>query len=165
MGLTVRRAVKEEGGRIAELAVKLARQHEAYDERRFAHLYDAADAESYYASRNETTDEAVLVAELDGEIVGFAYVGYEAVNYPSLLKNAAWLHDLYIEERARKTGAGKLLIENCVEVARELGADKLMLSVAAKNEPAHEFFERRGFRETMVEMMLDLTDNTQDLIF
>ena len=42
-----------------------------------------------------------VVAELDGEIVGFAYVQYEAKNYPNLLETAAWLHDIYVDEAAR----------------------------------------------------------------
>ena len=79
------------------------------------------------------------------------------MDYSNLLENAAWLHDIYIEDAARAQQAGKLLIEKSIEVAREMGADKLMLSVAAKNEFARKFFERRGFRETMVEMMFDLT--------
>ena len=49
------------------------------------------------------------------------------------------------------------MIEKSIEAAKSLGADKLMLSVAAKNEYAREFFERNGFKTTMVEMMLDLT--------
>ncbi len=155
--VTIRRATEKDGRRVAELAVKLARQHEDYDPQRFARLYEAADAEWYYGSRNETTDETVLVAEIDNEIVGFAYVQYEAKNYPALLENAAWLHDIYVDESTRTAGVGRLLIEKAVAAARAFGADKLMLSVAAKNAVARGFFERRGFRETMIEMMLDLT--------
>ena len=76
-----------------------------------------------------------------------------------MLENAAWLHDLYVDETARGHGAGKLLIEKSIEIAKGFGADKLMLSVAARNEYAKEFFERQGFRTTMVEMMLNLTEN------
>lgn len=159
MTVTVRRAVKEDARRVAELAVKLARQHENYDARRFARLYDEADAERYYGSRHQTTDEVVLVAEIDDRIIGFAYIQYEEKDYPNLLETAAWLHDIYIEETARAQNAGKLLIENSIRTARDLGADKLMLSVAAKNTYARQFFERQRFRETMVEMMLDLTDS------
>lgn len=156
MPLSIRRATNHDARRVAELAVKLARQHENYDARRFARLYDERDAERYYGSRHETADEVVLIAEIDNQIVGFAYLQYEAKDYPNLLETAAWLHDIYIEESARKSGAGKLLIEKSVEAAREFGADKLMLSVAAKNSLAREFFVGQGFRETMIEMMLDL---------
>lgn len=156
MSVTVRRATREDGKRVAELAVKLARQHENYDSRRFARLYDESDAQWYYGSRHETTDETVLVAEIDNEIVGFAYIQYEAKDYPNLLENAAWLHDIYIDDTSRGKNVGKLLIEKSIEAAKEFGADKLMLSVAAKNEFAKSFFERNGFRAKMVEMMLEI---------
>lgn len=156
MAVTIRRATKKDAGRVAELAVKLARQHEDYDARRFARLYDERDAEWYYGSRDETTDETVLVAEIDNEIIGFAYLEYEAKDYPNLLETAAWLHDIYIEKSARAAGVGKLLIEKSIEAAKDFGADKLMLAVAAKNSAAQNFFENQGFRPTMIEMMLDL---------
>ena len=156
MAVTVRHATKADARRVAELAVRLVVQHENYDSRRFSRLYDEAQAEWYYANQTDAADAAVLVAEIENEIVGFAYVQYEAKNYPELLETAAWLHDIYIEETARGKNAGKLLIEKSIEIARELGADKLMLSVAAKNEIGGAFFEHRGFRATMIEMMLDL---------
>ena len=156
MAVTVRRALKEEGRRVAELAVKLARQHEAYDPRRFARLYTEADAEWYYGSRNESENEAVLVAEIENEIVGYAYLQYEAVNYPGLFKNAVYFHDIYVEESARGTGAGQALMDAAIKKAKEFGAGILVLSVAAKNEHAQAFFERNGLRTTMFEMTLNL---------
>jgi ribosomal protein S18 acetylase RimI-like enzyme len=159
MAVTVRRAGREDARAVAEMAIKLARQHQDYDSRRFSQLATVEQAEWFYGSQTKAENAAVLVAELDGEVIGFAYIQYEAKDYANLLETAAWLHDIYIDERARELSAGKLLIEKSIEVARELGADKLMLSVAAKNEIAQSFFERNGFRETMVEMMLDLTGN------
>jgi len=156
MAVTIRRARKEDGRRVAELAVKLARQHEAYDERRFARLYTEADAEWYYGSRNESENEAVLVAEIDNKIVGYAYIQYEAVNYPGLFKNAVFFHDIYVDEAARGTGAGQSLMNATIKTAKEFGADLLVLSVAAKNEHAKAFFERNGLRTTMFEMTLNL---------
>lgn len=157
MPVKVRRARLEDARTIAELAIKLVVQHQNYDSRRFSQLASVEQAEWYYGSQTEVADAAVLVAELENEIVGFAYIQFEAKDYANLLETAAWLHDIYISEAARGKNAGKLLIERSIEAAKELGADKLMLSVAAKNEFAKEFFERNGFKETMVEMMLDLT--------
>jgi len=159
MSVKVRRARLEDARTIAELAIKLVVQHQNYDSRRFSRLASVEQAEWYYGSQTNVKDAAVLVAELEDEIVGFAYIQYEAKDYANLLETAAWLHDIYIAETARGQNAGKLLIEGSIEAAKELGADKLMLSVAAKNEFAKEFFERNGFKETMVEMMLDLTNS------
>jgi len=159
MSVIVRRATRKDARTVAEMAIKLAQQHVGYDSQRFSELAPLEQAESYYGSQTETGDATVLVAELDGKIVGFAYIQYEAKDYANLLETAAWLHDIYIAEAARGQNAGKLLIEKSIEAAQKLGADKLMLSVAAKNEFAKEFFERNGFKETMVEMMLDLTNS------
>jgi GNAT superfamily N-acetyltransferase len=158
MPVTVRRAVLDDARAVAELAIKLVVQHRNYDPHRFSMLATREQAEWYYGSQTETADAAVLVAELENEVVGFAYLQYEAKDYANLIETAVWLHDIYIEETARTSGAGKLLIESSIEVAKELGADKLMLSVAAQNEFARGFFERRGFRATMIEMMLDLSE-------
>jgi GNAT superfamily N-acetyltransferase len=162
MGLTVRRAGRQDARRVAEFAIKLFAQHRAYDARRFADISSIEGAEHFYGGQTEASEAAVLVAEIENKIVGFAYLQYEATDYANLLENAVWLHDIYLDERARGAGAGKLLIENSIETARELGADKLMLSVAAKNTAARDFFERRGFHETMIEMMLDLTGKIEN---
>ncbi len=156
MAVIVRRARLEDARRVAEMAIKLAEQHHNYDSRRFSELAPLEQAEQYYGSQTETTDATILVAELDGKIVGFTFIQYEAKDYANLLEKAAWLHDIYIEETARGQNAGNLLIESSIAAAKELGADKLMLSVAAKNEFAKSFFESKGFRTTMVELMLEI---------
>ena len=158
MAVMVRRAKTEDARTIAEFAHKLFAQHERYDPRRFSQIANKAQMAAFYGSQTNARNAAVLVAELEEKVVGFAYVQYETINYAGLLKNAAWIHDLYVDETARGHSVGKFLIEKSIEIAREFGADKLMLSVAARNETAREFFERRGFRTTMVEMMLDLTE-------
>jgi ribosomal protein S18 acetylase RimI-like enzyme len=158
MAVTVRRAVLQDARTIAEYAIKLVVQHQDYDSRRFSRLSTVEQAEWFYGKQTKVNDAAVLVAEIEGVIIGFAYLQFEAKDYANLLENAALLHDIYIDEAARGHNAGKSLIEKSIEVAKELGANKLMLSVAAKNEYAKEFFERNGFRTTMVEMMLSLTD-------
>lgn len=158
MAVSVRRANRKDARTIAEFAIKLFAQHREYDSRRFAEIASVEGAENFYGSQTEVKGAAILVAEIKNRIVGFAYLQYEMMDYANLLENAVWLHDLYVEETARGQNAGKLLIEKSVEIAKQLGADKLMLSVAAKNTAAKEFFERTGFKNTMVEMMFDLTE-------
>lgn len=157
MSVLVRRANLDDAQKVGELAYKLAVQHRKYDAKRFSIFAEPEQMAQFYGRQTKATDAAVLVAELEKEIVGFAYLEYEDRNYAGLLENAVWLHDIYIEEAARGKNVGKLLIESSAETAQQLGANKLMLSVAAKNEFARNFFENQGFKPTMFEMMLDLT--------
>lgn len=157
MSVSVRRANLSDAQKVGELAYKLAVQHREYDAKRFSVFAEPEQMANFYGRQTQAKDAAVLVAELEKEIVGFAYLEFEARNYADLLENAVWLHDIYIEEATRGKSVGKLLIEASAETAKELGANKLMLSVAAKNEFARNFFETQGFKPTMVEMMLDLT--------
>ena len=158
MRVVIRRARPEDAATVAKFALKLFAQHRDYDPDRFADLSNVAGAEAYYGSRMSSPTAAVFVAEAENKVVGFAYLEYQAVNYPELLENAGWLHDLYVDEAARGTGAGKALIRAVKDAANTFGADKLVLMVAAKNEHARDFFSRAGLRETMVEMTIDLND-------
>ncbi len=156
MEATVRRARFADAREIAELAFALTALHETFDPRRFSRLASIEQAEHFYGQRTMVGDANVWVAELDNRIVGFAYVQFERLNYADLLRNAAWIHDLYVDEAARGRGLGGLLLERSIASAEELGAEKVMLNVAADNRPGRRLFENKGFRVTMAEMMLDL---------
>ncbi len=157
MSLAVRRARPEDAKKVAEFAEKLNIQHVGFNSNRFSQIADLEQMAKYYGGETEARNAAVLVAEIGNEIVGFAYIQFEKRNYAELLENAAWLHDIYVEESARSRKVGKVLIAEAIKTAKELGADKLMLIAASQNEAAQKFFERQGFKPTMVEMMLDLT--------
>jgi GNAT superfamily N-acetyltransferase len=158
MTVVVRRATRDDADIIADYAMKLVEQHQAYDPVRFARLADADGMKWFYGGQTDARNAVVLVAELDGRVVGFAYVTYEDKNYAELAVSAAHLHDIYVGSDARRSGAGQKLIEAAVEAAKGFGATKLMLSVAAKNPTAKKFFEHAGFETTMHEMMLVVGD-------
>lgn len=154
MSVSVRRATKEDAPYIARFAMNLVEQHVGYDPVRFARIATLDGMEWFYGGQTDVTDAAVLVAEFDGKVVGFAYLRYEETNYAELATSVARLHDIYVDETARHTGAGRELIKRSVDVAKELGASKILLTVAAKNTGAQKFFEQAGFVTTMHEMML-----------
>lgn len=159
MDVRIRRARREDAKIIARYAQKLVLQHQSYNSKRFAQLAGHADMSRFYESQLEKKDVALLVAEQDETVVGFAYVQFEAENYVDLLSNAWWIHDLYVDKSARGAGAGKLLVDEAVKIARTFGANKVMLSVAAQNEIAQKLFAQLGFETTMREMMLDLSES------
>jgi len=158
MSVTIRQARPGDGKQIAEFAMKLVDQHIEYDPVRFARIATLEGMAWFYGGQTGSENATVLLAEIEDQVVGFAYVVYEEKNYAELSMLAAHLHDIYIDEGARRSGAGRQLIDAAVDFAKEHGASKLMLSVAAKNVAAQNFFEQAGFETTMHEMMLVVGD-------
>ena len=162
MDAHVRRAEKSDAPAIAEMAMKLVEQHVDYDPVRFAHIATLEGMEWFYGGQTDADDARVLVAEIENKVVGFAYLTFEETNYADLSKATAKLHDIYVDEKARHTGAGAKLIEIAVSEAKNFGATKILLSVAAKNLSAQEFFKKQYFRTTMHEMMLELPSDDRE---
>ena len=63
MAVEVRRATKQDAGKIAEFSVALAEQHYDYDQVRFSRLITIEGASQYYGGRSEAENAAVLLAE------------------------------------------------------------------------------------------------------
>lgn len=154
MAVVVRRTTQDDAEIVADFAMKLVEQHRTYDPMRFARIATLEGMQWFYGGQTEEKYAVVLVAEVDGRVVGFAYLTYEEKNYAELAINAAHLLDIYVDEKMRHSGAGRELIRAAVKEAKEFGASKLMLSVAAKNTAGQRFFEHAGFTTTMHEMML-----------
>lgn len=155
MAVTVRRATQSEAAKVAEFAVALAKLHVEWDAKRFTQVIGEGAAR-YYGERAETENAAILVAEDDKKLVGFAYMEYEPVLYAELATMAVCLHDIYVEPEARGSGAGNALIAAVKNEAKRLGANKVLLSVALANEHGQQLFKRNGFRTTMFEMMVEI---------
>lgn len=162
MPVAVRRATKADAAAIADLAIELVEQHVGYDPNRFSRIGTPEGMAWFYGGQTEVENAAVFVAEANDEIVGFAYMQFEPVIYAELATKVAWLHDIFIDPASRGTGAGRMLIEAVVAESKRLGADKVLLSVAAKNTAAQLFFEQTGFETTMHEMMLVVEDERSD---
>src|SRR3982751_1545106 len=109
MAVTVRRATPDDAGRIAEFALKLVEQHRQYDPVRFAQLGDLEGMAWFYGGQAEAEDAVVLLAENDNSAVGFAYLEYQERNYVDLALSTVRLHDIYVDESARSSGAGRKL--------------------------------------------------------
>jgi GNAT superfamily N-acetyltransferase len=84
----------------------------------------------------------LLVADDDGEAIGFAAVGWKW----SSLRGAriAVLEDLFVAPEARGKGAADALIEACADRARTNGAPVMTWLTAPDNHRAQAVYDRVG---------------------
>ncbi len=78
----------------------------------------------------------VLVAELDGEVLGYTYAGVEKHAWMALRGPAAVLYDIIVEPAHREHGVGRQLREATVAALPARGAPRVVLSTAEQNESA-----------------------------
>jgi ribosomal protein S18 acetylase RimI-like enzyme len=141
----------------AKLAGRLVRQHHDFDPKRFLHLASPeAGYARYFASELESDQVVLLVAEADGDVVGYVYARMEPRSYNELLDACGKLHDVFVTEAARGRGIGEALVREAMRRLTEKGAPRVVLLTAVQNESAQRLFAKVGFRTTMLEMTREL---------
>jgi ribosomal protein S18 acetylase RimI-like enzyme len=87
-----------------------------------------------------------LIAELDGNAVGFAKLR-EGKKIDCLDgRNAIEVQRIYLLEKVKGAGVGRALIEKCREIGRAKGYETLWLGVWDQNIEAQKFYERIGMK-------------------
>lgn len=153
----IRAAKSEDLSEVGKLAGQLVRQHHEFDAQRFLLIPNVeAGYARFFASQLSNEDTIILVAEHDGRIVGYAYARLEERDWNALLDACGALHDIFVAESMRRQGVARRLVAEVRERVRGKGAPRLVLHTASKNHDARTFFAALGFRETMLELTLEL---------
>ncbi|MBP5983650.1 MAG: GNAT family N-acetyltransferase [Fluviicola sp.] len=82
-----------------------------------------------------------IVAELKGEIVGFALYYFA---YSTWKGQCLYLEDLFVQPRLRQHGIGNQLFDHIVSIAKKSKVKRMDWQVLAWNEPALEFYKKQG---------------------
>ena len=78
------------------------------------------------------------------------------MSWKELRGPAGYIHDLLVVDTACRRGLGTELMRAAIIWLGERGAPRVLLGTAAPNAAAQALFKRLGFRETMIEMTLEL---------
>ena len=160
MSITVRRATSADLPTLGRLGALLVRTHHDFDPKRF--IEASPQTETGYASflgtQLDAPNVAVLVAEQNGEVIGYTYAGVEGRDYMSLRGPAGVVYDIVVDPRRRRGGVGRALLQAALGFLKSHGAPRVVLSTATHNDAAQRLFESAGFRRTMVEMTAELSE-------
>ena len=120
---------------------------------------DRERATVYLSERLANSDSVIFLARDDAnDAVGFTQL------YPTFCSVAAApffvLYDLYVDERCRREGVGRALMNHARDHAVRSGACRLELQTATDNHRAQSLYEDLGYvRDTEFHTYaLDLTD-------
>lgn len=99
-----------------------------------------ADTRTWLSERGPR--HPVLVAELDGEVVGWASLNQFN---PRPAYDFVADFSVYIERARRGTGIGRQLLDGLVDLARAHGYHKMVLAAMAFNDAGLALYTRTGF--------------------
>jgi GNAT superfamily N-acetyltransferase len=90
----------------------------------------------------ENTEDTILVAEQDNEVIGYIHGSpYELLYLDSLVDILGFV----VKEKFRNTGIGSLLINNLENWARENGYSGIRLVSGYERLNAHKFYQSHGY--------------------
>ncbi|MGY3516610.1 N-acetyltransferase family protein [Micromonospora sp. PTRAS2] len=92
----------------------------------------------------ERDDHLMTVAERDGRLVGFSYVGPDDAGDPA----TGLLNAIHLDPGERGRGTGRALMDDALATMRDRGRTRAVLWVLEGNAPARRFYERGGWRPT-----------------
>lgn len=136
--LMIRESIIEDSSSIAELMTQLG------------YPSTTQEMESRFLRISKLSDYHSFVAELHGQVVGFA----GACISHAFEKNSTYLRliALIVDEKFRGNGIGNALVEEVEKWAKAAGVSSVVITSGAAREKAHEFYKRAGYPITGVRM-------------
>lgn len=111
--------------------------------------------DSFYYEMEQNQFANYLVAEVDGEIVGFCGLW--------LVIDAAQITNVAVLEKMRGRKIGEALMVEAMRVAKEAGMDVMSLEVRVSNEVAQNLYRKLKFQDGGIRKGY-YTDNGEDAL-
>jgi len=96
---------------------------------------------SYSVFEGFLGEPAFLIAELDGELLGYVVADWT----PNYGRDFGHIKDLAVHPDARRHGLGRLLLRHAVSRLLVEGVTRIKLEVRASNEAAQQLYNDEGF--------------------
>jgi len=110
-----------------------------------AYMQEAFSVE-HIRSELEDAESVFLVAEMNGELAGYAKLIFESTEPDIIAEWPVELSRLYSHQKYLGQGVGQALMDSCFQHANEAGRDVMWLGVWEYNPRAQRFYEKNGFR-------------------
>jgi len=154
----IRLATTDDAKQIGELWLEMVNYHQQFDAVLFQASENGAEFyESSILSRLHDTQTRILVAEVDGEVVGYV-LGMLVNITPEMFApvRSGFLADISVAEKYRRQGIGRELVERLVLWFQSQGVSYFEWHVSEKNQAGVEFWKSIDGETTMLRMRTNI---------
>lgn len=152
----IRKATEKDLDKVLEMADQLSVADSLYDKEIDLKWANTPKGKKYYREKVLTDSSVCLLAEINQESIGFALAKRKEVP-PFRKVKVVELEELFVKDKYRNKGIGKMLIDHFLNWAKDFGADKAAVDVYFLNEKGIKFYKREGFvpYDMILEIPLD----------
>lgn len=122
-------------------------------------MYENPIPESYYSAYEaiaKDRNHELIVAELDGEVIGTLHLMFlPSLSFQGGLR--AQVESLRVDNLHQNQGVGSQMMKWAIQQAKDRNAHIVQLTTHESRTDAHRFYERLGFKGTHLGMKLSLT--------
>lgn len=104
----------------------------------------------------ESPEAEVVVAEIDGELVGSGYALIKEAKPYLKHTHYAYLGFMYVKPRYRGQGVNKVILEALKQWSGSQNIREIRLEVYDDNTVAKKAYEKAGFKGNLLEMRMEL---------
>jgi ribosomal protein S18 acetylase RimI-like enzyme len=143
--VTIRKAKRSDIEKLAQLKLQLQQHCEESNSLIWQMTKEGAALLKQKVSDDlDNVNGHVLVAELDGEIIGFAYgeISHRTDYSPGIVGS---ISTVYVDRKARRKGVGTLLVRQICEFFESEVIEDVTLRYVVGNKEAEIFWSKLGF--------------------
>ena len=162
--MTTRKATVDDIPAIQRLYRELDKHHVDLLPDVFRALSEDARPDSVIREWIEGADADYLLAEVDGNIVGFLNIRRAGnPEYPMFQpREFALIESAVVEQAQRGHGVGSTLFDAAIAWAKEYGLAFVQTTVWSANHRTREFYLKKGFKAITEKLELNLRDRTAE---
>lgn len=146
--MNIRKAEEKDIERIIDLSIEFDKYLIGVDDSLTSEIAPRELTKQILSDGFDNPYHTFLVAEEDGEVIAFS----DMWTYPEFVHGgySAYLQNIFVTERYRRTGIGTKLLNALVEDAKKRNAVALHISMKLKNKIAIDFYKKNGITEELM---------------
>ena len=152
--VNIRRGEKDEVRKLQELNVKAFVDNPKYDSDYNVDWSLSEDSYKYFTKVLNDSDSLCLVAEENGQLVGYLSGSTKAAPY--WMSKYFEIDNVGVVPEKRHQGVGSRLMEECYKWAKENGFQKVYVNSYFSNTTALDFYKKNGFVEVDISLEKNL---------
>ena len=155
--MTIRPATVSDVPLVLPMVAAVAALHRSWDPAKFAYKPGPEQIYRGWLTGRVTDARGVfLVAERDGNLVGFLVATVEQEIPIYTVREFGFIHDIWVDPAYRNEGVGRQLVMLAIERFRQIGVPQVRGDTAAANDAARGLLKSCGMRPSTTEMLVEL---------